>query len=226
MVLYLLVPNTKVKPLSGFIGGFVAGTIYLIVQWLYIKFQIGISSYGAIYGSFAALPLLLVWLQWSWMIVLFGAEIAHGLEHHETYGFHPDFTKMGSAARKRLVVTVFFSIARAFSGSEEALTAAKISQRLEIPLGLVQQILSDLIEAGLVVRVEKLRSRMPAYQPARSTEDMTITHVIERYERWDDQSVRIPSKEAERIARYLSEMAEAAEKSPGNVKLKEIDGPT
>lgn len=222
MMLYVLMPNTKVKPLSGFVGGVVAGTIYLIVQSLYIKFQIGISSYGAIYGSFAALPLLLVWLQWSWMIVLFGAEIAHACEHRETYGFNPDYSRMGGAAKKDLVVTVFLSVVKTFSNSDEALTAAQISRRLEIPLRLVEQILSDLIEAGLVVRVEKPRSRMPGFQPAGSVEDMTVKDVLDVYEGADGLIPDTRSKYVQEIASLLRDISQTTENSRANVKLKEL----
>ena len=70
IILYLVMPNTRVPLRSGIVGGIAAGTIYQVVQWVYIRFQIGVANYGAIYGSFAALPLFLVWLQLSWTIVL------------------------------------------------------------------------------------------------------------------------------------------------------------
>lgn len=222
MVLYVLMPNTKVKPSSGFVGGVVAGTLYLMVQSLYIKFQIGIAGYGAIYGSFAALPLLLVWLQWSWMIVLYGAEIAHACEHYETYGFHPDYSRMSSAVKKALVITVFHSIAQVFSVGEKAMTALQISRRLEIPLRLVQLLLADLIDSGLVAKVEKPGSRTPAFQPARSTEDMTIKEVLDTYEGSEDLSTEAGSEHFQRIAGSLRDISQAAEKSAGNVKLKDL----
>jgi membrane protein len=222
MVLYVLMPNTKVRPHSAFIGGVVAGTAYLMLQWVYIKFQIGVASYGAIYGSFAALPLLLVWLQWSWMIVLFGAEIAHACEHHETYGFHPDYSIMGSAVKKALVVRVFHSIVQAFSGDEKALTASQISLRLEIPLRLVQHLLSELIDAGLVAKVDKPGSKAPAFQPARSVEDMTIKNVLDIYEGSGQGPLETKSEHAQRIAGYLRDIGQAAEQSAGNIKLKEL----
>src|SRR5208337_2828570 len=85
-MLYFFMPNARVRPGAALVGGAVAGTLYLAVQWVYIRFQVGITSYGAIYGSFAALPLLLVWIQTSWMIVLLGGEVASASEHRETYG--------------------------------------------------------------------------------------------------------------------------------------------
>ncbi|MGD2099773.1 MAG: YihY/virulence factor BrkB family protein, partial [Desulfobacterales bacterium] len=74
--LYVLMPNTKVQFKAGLVGGVVAGTLYQIAQWAYISFQIAAAKYNAIYGSFAALPLFLMWLQISWWIVLFGAELS------------------------------------------------------------------------------------------------------------------------------------------------------
>ena len=74
--IYILMPNTKVNFSSGFIAGVFAGTIFQLAQWAYIYFQVGVAKYNAIYGSFAALPLFLVWLQLSWLIVLLGAEIS------------------------------------------------------------------------------------------------------------------------------------------------------
>lgn len=223
MMLYVLMPNTKVKPLSGFIGGVVAGTIYLMVQWLYIKFQIGISSYGAIYGSFAAIPLLLVWVQWSWMIVLFGAEVAHAWEHRETYGFHPDYSKMGGAVRKNLAVTVFLSIVKAFSGPDRALTASQISRRLEIPLRLGEQLLSELMGAGLVVRVEKPDVRIPAFQPAQSIEGMTVKDVLDAYEGVEGSVLLESGSEyIRKTACLLRDISQSVEQSPANVTLKEL----
>ncbi len=74
--LYVYMPNTKVRLSSAAVGGFLAGTIYQAFQWAYINFQILVSGYNAVYGSFAALPLFFIWVQLSWLIVLFGAEIS------------------------------------------------------------------------------------------------------------------------------------------------------
>jgi membrane protein len=222
MVLYVLMPNTRVKPRSAFVGGIVGGSAYLIVQWAYVKFQIGISSYGAIYGSFAALPLLLVWLQWSWMIVLFGAETAHAYEYHETYGFHPNYSRMGSTDKKTLVVGVFHAIVQAFSGPERALTALQISRRLEVPLNIIQQLISELIDAGLVTWIDRPGSKVPFFQPARATEDMTIKDVLDSYEALGKTSHVPGSGQSERIAECLKSIEQSASLSAGNLKLKDL----
>lgn len=75
--LYMFMPTTRVRFKYALLAGIVAGSVYQVVQWFYIRFQIGVSSYNAIYGSLAALPLLLVWLQLSWSIVLWGTELCY-----------------------------------------------------------------------------------------------------------------------------------------------------
>lgn len=77
--IYIFMPNAKIPWKPALIAAFVASLIYQIVQWVYIHFQIGVASYGAIYGSFAALPLFLIWINTSWAIVLGGAELAYHL---------------------------------------------------------------------------------------------------------------------------------------------------
>ena len=88
--LYIFMPNTKVKLSAGLIAGIIAGTTFQIVQWVYITFQIGVVQYNAIYGSFAALPLFLAWIQLSWLIVLYGAELSFAYQNVDTYEFEPD----------------------------------------------------------------------------------------------------------------------------------------
>jgi membrane protein len=74
--IYLFMPNQKIPFSSGLIGGIVGGTIYLFFQWTYIYFQVVFLQLGAVYGSFAAVPLFLIWVQLSWCILLFGAEVS------------------------------------------------------------------------------------------------------------------------------------------------------
>ncbi|MGA8179432.1 MAG: YihY/virulence factor BrkB family protein, partial [Desulfobacterales bacterium] len=112
--MYMLMPNTKVKFSSGLVAGVVAGTVYQIAQWAYITFQVGVAKYNAIYGSFAALPLFLIWVQLSWMIVLSGAEISFAYQYVDTYEFEPDgrpispaFKKLLSLQISRLVISRF-----------------------------------------------------------------------------------------------------------------------
>jgi membrane protein len=222
-VLYLIMPNARVPFRSALLGGIAAGTITQIVQWVYIKFQIGVANYGAIYGSFAALPLFLVWLQMSWMIVLFGAEIAFASEHTESYGFHPDYSAISPSDRRLLMLRISHLLIARFSKGERPLSAREIAERAEIPLRLVRELLETLGVIGLVVETRVGRFGKVGYQPGRTTEDITIMFVLEQYDRYGKRAVPEPTgDEAVSIAGHLKEIAETGAQSAGNIRLKDI----
>ncbi len=222
-MLYLIMPNTKIPLRSAIWGGVVAGTIAEIVQWIYIKFQIGVASYGAIYGSFAALPLFLAMLQMSWMIVLFGAEIAYANDHYETFGFHPDYSRMSVSSKKILMLRVFHLLTKKFSLGEKPLSASQIAHSLEIPIRLVRQLLLELSEVGLVVETAKGMKGEVGFQPGRTIENITVKFALDEYEKYGN--TKIPdyeSEEVEKLYKYLKDISETVEKSSANVRLKEI----
>lgn len=223
-VVYLIMPNEKVPIRSGITGAVCAGTLFQVVQWVYIKFQIGVASQSAIYGSFAALPLFLGWLQTSWMIILFGVEIAHASEYRETYGFHRDFSRIGSASRRLLVLRIYHLLVRKFAAGEKPLTLREISRLLKIPASFVQEILSGLIVKGLIVEIAKGIRKDASFQPGRTIEKITVKEVLDVYEMGEDPELpRIEHDEnAEKLSLYLKMISDTAEKSPGNVKLEEI----
>jgi membrane protein len=222
-MLYMIIPNTKIPIRSAILGGITAGTIAQIVQWIYIKFQIGVASYGAIYGSFAALPLFLGMLQMSWMIVLFGAEIANANEHYETFGFHPDYSKISVSSKRVLMLRIFHLLTKKFSLGEKPLSAHQIAHALEIPVRLVRHLLLELSDVGLVVETAKGVKGEVAFQPGRTIENITVKFALDEYEKYG--ITKIPdyqSDEAEKISKYLKDISDTIEKSPANVRLKEI----
>ncbi|MGW8325834.1 MAG: YhjD/YihY/BrkB family envelope integrity protein, partial [Desulfobacterales bacterium] len=177
--IYMLMPNTKVNFSSGLIAGIIAGTIYQIAQWAYITFQVGMARYNAIYGSFAALPLFLIWIQLSWLIVLFGAEISFAYQYVDTYDFEPDRRYISPAFKKLLSLQISRLIISTFLKAEPPLSAISISKTLQIPIRLVEQILEELVEAGILSDTEVKKNKEMSYQPARDINAITINTVIE-----------------------------------------------
>jgi membrane protein len=223
MMLYVVIPNKKIPFRSGILAGISAGVIYQVVQWFYIHFQIGVSKYGAIYGSFAALPLLLIWIQLSWMIVLFGAEIAFAYENMETYGFHPDYSKLSISSKKILVLRIFHLLVKKFAQGEKPLSANQIAQILEIPVRFVHRLLHELKSVGLVVETTEGTKQETGFQPGRTIEDITVKSTLDMYERIGSGDLPYTSTgEAEKLSLFLKHISDEVEKSPKNVTLKEI----
>lgn len=221
--IYIFMPNTKVKFKSGLFAGIIAGTIYQFVQWVYITFQIGASKYGAIYGSFAALPLFLVWLQVSWLIVLFGAEISFAEQNVDTYEFESDSLKASNAFKKLLALNVTHVCVKRFHNGEKPQTADEISHELEIPIRLTNLILYELTEAGVLSEVKINDGHTVAYQPARDIEDLTVQNVIDFLDQRGIDFIPVAqSKPMEAIRDRLTQFHGIIVSSSANTLLRDI----
>jgi membrane protein len=221
--IYVVMPNTKVSLKAGIIGGVVAGTIYQISQMLYLDFQIGVSRYNAIYGSFAALPLFLIWVQISWWIALFGAELSFANQNVDTYHYEPNSLKVSPAFKKLLTLHVAHLLIRNFSKRETPLTDSQISKRLEIPIRLVHQILYDLVESGLFIETRTIEDQKFGYQPARDINAITIKSILEAIENNGIDTIPIAETEGLTVlSDALKQFSEAMENSPANRLLKDI----
>jgi len=220
---YIFMPNTKVSLKSGVLGGIVAGTIFQIVQWAYITFQIGAAKFNAIYGSFAALPLFLIWLQVSWLIVLFGAEISFAHQNVDTYEFEPDCLKASIKIKKTFALRIVQMLVKNFHIGEKPLTDREIAHEIEAPIRLVRQILYGLVECDILSEVKTDEYKKTAYQPAKDIDDITIKSVIDALENRGSNNIPISSTgDMEKLVEDLKVFNETIEKSPANVLLKNI----
>lgn len=221
--IYKFLPNTRVQLKSALIAGIIAGTSFQVVQLIYIYFQVGVAKYGAIYGSFAALPLFLIWLQLSWLIVLFGAEVSFAEQNVETYEFEADCLKVSHSFRELLSLNIAHLCVKKFRQAEKALSADEVSHELEIPVRLVRQILFELVEARVLSEVKLDDRETMAYQPARDIEDLTITNVLNQLNRRGVNWIPLDNTgDLEKLKGRLMQFQEGIEKSPANVPLKDI----
>lgn len=221
--IFIFMPNTKVKFRSGLIAGIVAGTIFQLVQWAYVNFQIGAAKYGAIYGSFAALPLFLLWLQISWLVVLFGAEVSFAYQNVETYEFEPDCLSVSYSFKKLLSLLIVLRLVRSFSAGEKPSGAAQLSHKLEIPIRLVRELLYELTESGVIVEVETGQDKEPAYQPAIDTNLLTVKYVIDALEKHGSADIPVAkSEQLDKLSNSLAQFAKAMETLPANALLKNL----
>jgi membrane protein len=218
----IFMPNTKVKFKSGLLAGIVAGTIFQITQWIYINFQIGAAKYGAIYGSFAALPLFLLWLQISWLVVLFGAELSFAHQNVETYEFEQDSLSASFSFKKLLSLLITHSLIKNFCKGKQPWDAAEISHALEIPIRLVRQILFELVQSGVLSEVRN-DNKDVAYQPAIDVGKLTVKYVVESLEQRGNSEIPVgKTNELDKLSNCLSMFASDIEKSPANILLKDL----
>ncbi len=220
--IFAFMPNTKVNITSALLAGIVAGTIFQFVQWIYVNFQIGVAKYGAIYGSFAAIPLFLIWLQTSWLIVLFGAELSFATQNVQTYEFEPDCLSASKSYRTLLSLFIVQRIVKMFTAGDKAPDATQLSHELQIPVRLVRQLLYDLSECKVLSEVRN-KEREYAYQPAVDVDKVTIKYVIDRLEHHGTSNVPVrESAELNQLSGCLQKFSETIDKSEANILLKNL----
>lgn len=223
--LYLFMPNTKVRFASAFIAGILAGTIFQAVQWGYITFQVGVVKYNAIYGSFAALPLFLVWLQASWLIVLYGAEFAFAYQNVDTYEYEPDALAASRRLRILLSLQIAQHLVKNFSCGQRPLSAREISNQMEMPIRFVNDLLFELVHGGIVSVAQIEGNGESGYQPAIDPDKLTIRYVIEAMERRGVNAMPFTHGPAfDAILTSLDVFDRTLDTLPDNRRLKDLSG--
>jgi membrane protein len=221
--IYLILPNTRVRWQSGLIAGVIAGALYLTVQFVYIHFQVTVTLQNPIYGSLAALPLLLIWLQLGWATLLFGAEISFAHQNVDMYEFEPDLLKISPYLKRLISLQVARLLARQFANGGQPYTAPRIARELQIPIRLAHRIIKNLVESGLATDIRKDNYTDPIYQPASDIHRWTIAFVTEAI---DKSGVnQLPMAETEEIQSFseaLQKMAREVKTSPENRLITEI----
>jgi membrane protein len=220
--LFVFMPNTKVRLKSGFFAAVTAGTAYQLLQWIYVVFQVGVARANAIYGSFAALPLFLAWMQLSWLVVLLGSEISFAVQNVETHGFPEGKEKISAYHGKVLSLLIARLVVRNFSDGEKPLPPSAIATVLGMPPLLVRQILSDLSTVGLFSATQG-EGGESAYQPARDIHKIRVKTVVDALERCGDVELPFsPNGGFQAVSEALDAFGQAVEQSPGNRLLLDL----
>jgi len=220
---FIYMPNTKVRPGPGILAAIAAGTVYHLTQWVYITFQVVVAKSNAIYGSFAALPLFLIWLQVSWLIFLMGAEIAFALQNVETHGFPEESERVTPHHRKILSLLIGRILVKSFSSGEKPPVPSSISRALKVPLPLVRRILEDLSAVGLFTAVQPEGNREPGWQPARDIHEIRVKTVLDALERYDSGGPAFTTTGAFReVAETMDALGAALDASPANKLLLDL----
>lgn len=185
--LYLFMPNTKVKVFPALVAGFVTALLWFITQFLYIRMQVGLTKFNAIYGTFAALPFFLAWLYANWTLILFGAEVSFALQHHETFVLEGATSDVPVGARVALAIICVHEASRSFLLGEGPWSAAAYSRQHMVSARLVLEVCAVLVAKGILVSVEERDGR---FMPGRDIALLTPADVEEAFRGQEDRASR------------------------------------
>ena len=187
-LLYKFMPNTKVKFMSALIAGIVAGTAYQIFQIVYISGQLWITKYNAIYGSFAALPLLLLWLQLSWNIILMGVQLSFSIQNVRRFYFEKETKNISRRYNDFFTILITSLVAKRFATEKLPLTADEISETHAIPIRLTNQILELLQDLMVITPTPWDQDEdIMAFQPAFDINLMSVKVLMEKIDTYGSE---------------------------------------
>ena len=181
--LYKFLPNTKVKFIPAFIAGIVTTILWQILQWGYIKFQLGVSSFNGVYGTFATIPLFMAWLFSSWMVILFGAELSFAIQNHATFEDESKSEDYSTKSQLSLGLYLMRDLSSHFLRGKKWL-APEVLKRLKVPSRFGNLVLDILCQGNVMKCVNDLEGE---YLPAKDLSKMNLADVHHAILGDDDQ---------------------------------------
>lgn len=176
---FMLIPNTKVKFSYSAISGTICAIFFQILQILFVNGQIYVSKYNAIYGSFAFLPLLLIWLQLSWLILLVGCVLTYSLQNIFSFNFVGDHTTMSETYYRKVSIILTAAIIGRFRKGKAPLTRTQLSLYYDIPIRIVTKVCDNLYKAGFINFVI-LPEEKTGVAPATETGNLTVGELLSK----------------------------------------------
>ena len=181
-VLYKAMPNTRVKIKNAIIAGVVAGSAFQAFQMLYINGQVYLSRYNVVYGSFAAVPLLILWIQISCLIILLGAEISYASQNVNNFDFELDTNNISTRYKNFLTLFLTYVIVKQFENQQPPLTTEQIVSTYKLPIRLANEITTKLVSVNILTEILNTNTKIKTYQPAIDINQLTVNILFNRLE--------------------------------------------
>lgn len=180
-VLYKFLPNTKVKFGNALIAGVLAGVAFQVFQLMFLSGQLWITRYNAIYGTFAAIPLMLLFIQFSWFLTLIGAEISYAAQNVRKFSFEKETRRVSRRYKDFFTLIIASEIVKRFANEKTPLTADELSEKCKVPSRLTNIILDNLLEINIISATpSKADERVMAFQPAVDIHNISVNYLMSR----------------------------------------------
>lgn len=224
-IIYIVLPNTKVRLRAAIMAGVFAGTGFYLFQTLFIFLMKWMTSYSAIYGSFAALPLFLLWMQYSWKILLMGCELSFALQNEKRYDEERELPVISHDDTQKFIIAIVCHIARSFVRGEGAVPLIAVRERLGIPSRIASKLILILVDAGILNEVKcEQKDYDVAYAPAKDVNSLRVCDILEAVELFTEHPVElnITSQEVQQARGIIDEIKGIAAASESNKKIIEL----
>jgi membrane protein len=220
--MYLAMPNVKTRWSSALLAGLVAALVWQVTLVLHVRFQIGLARHNAIYSTFAAVPIFLVWVQISWVTVLFGAELCVAHQYGLRRAQALDRATTDQESREQVAVSVATRVAASFLSAREPWTSERLARDLSVPLAVLDPVLDALV-SHRVLSLAAGTNGDKFYLPARDLEQIHVIDVLDATRRTPpDQRARTAPNPDPQVQRVIDGLDQAARESAHNGTLKDL----
>jgi membrane protein len=210
---YAFLPNARVKIIPALVGGMLGGTLWQITQWVYIEFQIGIINLQAIYGAFAQLPVLMLWIYTSWLVTLLGAEVTFACQNATTYSMERAMRSASVYVKEWLANALYFSLVRTFVAGTGPWSAQAFAQQHDIPMRLLHELLAILQDEHLLVEAATTPEH---YVPGRHPDTITPWHILHALRHHGERAVEdIIAQHDARATTLITQVEDAMQQAAG-----------
>lgn len=217
--LYFLIPNAKLRVVPRLIASVIAGSAFQLWQLVFINLQVYIFSYNVVYGAFALLPLFLIWLQFSWLIALAGAEISVHIENYNYYARDLAGSEYTGISRCELALLILHECMTTFYQGKAPMTLTQLSEKLGVSEDLVASVLATMEKEEILVSFRN-RDGEVCHHPLHDPSRLKLLSVIDIIEHQQENDIVVPSSDLlERIRGVLHTFHQTAEASALNVAL-------
>jgi len=222
-LIYVIVPNTKVRFSKAAIAGLIAGVAFLAFQALYVWGQKWMTSYNAVYGSLAAIPLLLLFVQITWSIVLFGAELSYAGQSVRSFEYEKDVKTISRRYYEFVMLALARIIIKRFENGEESLSSEKLAITYKLPIRLVSVITERLCRAGIIVETAGNSEKETTFQPAIDINKITVACFFNKIDTKGSESFKLEDREEFKSTwEYTCQIRETISRASRNRLVKDI----
>lgn len=221
--LFIILPNTKVYFRPAYISALVTAIFFVLFQWLYVWLQSMMTSYNAIYGSFAALPLFLIWVKTSWQIFLLGGELCFAVQNEKVFDEEHQTRRISYSQRRAVMLAIMWEVCNAFRRGCGGMALGELTERLRIPPRLLNQSLQRLCEAGLLHEIEReINDNEDFYAPARDISSLRIYDILEAIDEKGYGNEKLHNPTIEQWDGRIEQIRRAARATKENSLLMEL----
>ena len=208
--MYAAIPNTKVRFTSAVIPGVIMGTLFQLLQMLSVYLIAMLSRTSIVYGAFATIPILMTWLQYTSLLILIGAEMSYAIQNNEEFEYEQDLNRMSRGYKDFIMLYLLSIIIKRFETDEAPLTSHELAIRDHLPIRLVNQLLSRLVEVGILREIISEEGEDRTFQPALDTHKITLGMVIDRIDHQGlEDFLTSPSEEMKAFRKSYMQMRKA-----------------